>query len=150
MRWKNRCPAVVYAAVNGRQQVIDRCYYEADEPHEHWSKNNSHLADWVMPIYNPYQRDFWTSFITWGGMYELKEKPNVGYWPRGTSTSKSDHDEEFRWWEFQRLMFKGISESDARQYLEEMKEDVTYHRRQQQMVDEFRAKLHFADRIVKP
>lgn len=50
MRWKNRCPAVVRAMVptygGERLAVIDRCYYEADEVHEHWSKQSSFTGPW--------------------------------------------------------------------------------------------------------
>lgn len=67
-----------------------------------------------------------------------KEKPNVGYWPRGTSTSKPYTDDHLYIPRF----------PECYEAVREAEENYAYHRHQQQMTDDFRAKLHFANRVL--
>lgn len=85
--------------------------------------------------YNPYTQSLWSTYL-WSFM--RKEKPNVGYWPKGRSTSGLTPS---LWTPSHPTVYASVREAE---------ENFAYHRHQQHMVDEFRAKPHFANRIRVP
>lgn len=162
MRWKNRCPARIYAKIDipsyapesARVQAIDQCYWESGHEGQHWSKQFGEREPWIIlddvSGYNPYTSSAYWDYLQWIQwiLESPKEKPNVGYWPRGTSSSNDSEPLPLHW-----ILLTATnrrSEQDILLELREREENYAYHRHQQHITDEFRGKLHFANRIVTP